>query len=235
MSSENVRRSPRARSSPSAPFNPARRNKASTVSPQRGALSPTAAASAGSAAPKRPSSSRLHRKREFGGGVPSKLCVMRFSGWGASPSLAGGGGSLLECDSAPAAPRAGTDAKSQLAPSGAQRRTQRKLTPAGRRSTTRRICSRRGSPTGSVAARRRRRRADGPSPRASRVSRASQSLASNNASMAGLAFTTDPGGNRIASRALSASHSRGAPSGLKVAAACSRARGVRSAADDGGE
>ena len=93
----------------------------------------------------------------------------------------------------------------------------------------------RRSPKGSVAARRRRRRADGPSPRTSRASSASRSLAPNKASMAGLALTTKPGGDRIASRALSFSHSSGASSRSKAAAACSRDSGVRSAADDGGE
>ena len=43
----------------------ARPSRASTNSPRRGAFAPIAAASEGCAAPKRPSSSRVHRKREF--------------------------------------------------------------------------------------------------------------------------------------------------------------------------
>ena len=152
------------------------------------------------------------------------------SGCGASRSFAGASGSSL------ATPRAGADTKSQLAPPGPAMRTQCKLTLTGRRSTTRRICSRRGaSSKGRVAARRRKRRADGPSPCTSRASSASRSLAPNRASMAGLALTSKPGGDRIASRALSFSHASGASSRSKAAAACSRECGVRSAADDGGE
>ena len=144
--------------------------------------------------------------------------------------FAGADGSSL------ATPRAGTDSKSHVAPPGPAMRTQRKLTPIGRRSTTSRIGSRRdGSPMGSVAARWRRRRAEGPSPRISRASSASQSLAPNRASMAGLALTTKPGGTRIASRALSFSHSSGASCRSKAAAAWSRDGADGSAADDSGE
>jgi len=57
--------------------------------------------------------------------------------------------------------------------------------------------------------------------------------------MAGLALTTKPGGERIASRALSfthsRTHSRGAADGSKAATACSRGRATKSTADVGGE
>ncbi len=69
VSPEKVCRSPSTRASSSPPSNPARRTRASTDSPRRGALAPTAATSAGCDAPNRPSSSRVHRKREFGVGA----------------------------------------------------------------------------------------------------------------------------------------------------------------------
>ena len=232
MSPEKVCRSPRARANASPPSNPVRRRRASTVSPRWGALAPTAATSAGCVAPNRPSSSRVHRKREFGDSVPprSRRRIVGFRTSGCGPSALGGRGRL-------AARRAQGWSRRQK-PARASRRADAdaaQIDAAGRRSTTRRICSSRGSPIGSVAANRRRRRADGPSPRASRVSSASQSLASNKASIAGLALTTKPGGKRIARRALSASHSPGASCGSKAAAACSRDNTVSSAADEGGE
>ncbi len=164
-----------------------------------------------------------------GAGSSRKSGADISSGCGILWSFAGAGGSSLTT------PRAGADSNSHVAPPGPAMRTQRKLTPIGRRSTTRRICSRRGSPMGSVAARWRRRRADGPSARTSRASSASQSLAPNRASMDGLALTTRPGGDTIASRALALSHSFGASSRAKAAAPCARDCARRSAADDGGE
>ena len=160
---EKVCRPARARTSSPPPSSSARPSRASTDSPRCGPFAPTAAASAGWAAPKRPSSSSVHRKREFSGGGPPTSGAGGSSGGAASrPSAAGGGAAL-------AAPRAGIDAKSHVAPAGAGTRAQRKLTLIRRRSTTKRMpSSRGGSPTGSVAARWRRRRALGPSPRSSR-------------------------------------------------------------------
>ena len=60
-------------------------------------------------------------------------------------------------------------------------------------------------------------------------------LASNKASIAGLAATIRAGGKRIARRALSASHSGARHCGSKAAAACSRDNTASSAADEGGE
>ena len=167
----------------------------------------------GCAAPKRPSSSSVHRKREFGGGDPPTAGGGSSSGGATSWPSAGGEGSAV------AAPRAGSDAKSHVPPPGAGMRTQRKLTLTGRRSTRKRMpSSRGGSPTGSVAARWRSRRALGPSPRSSRAPSASPSLTSNSASIAGLAATIRADGYAIASRALSPSQSGGASRGSKVTA-----------------
>ncbi len=207
----------------------ARRRSVSTVSPRRGALAPTAAASAGCAAPNRPSRSRVHKKRDFGGGDSPKSGSGGSSGFGASRTSAGAGGARL------AAPRAGTDTSSHVAPPGAETRAQRKLTLVGRRSRTKPMRSRRdGSPTGNVAAKWRRRRALGPSPCMSRASSASKSSAPNKASMAGVAATIRAGGLTIAKRALSLRQSCGARSGSKAAAASSRDRSARSAGAIGG-
>ena len=206
-----------------------RRIRASRASPRCGALAPTAAASMGWAAPKWSSSSSVHRKREFGGGGPPGSGAAGSSGGGASGSSTGGGGSAL------AAPRAGIDAKSQLSPPGAATRAQRKLTLIGRRSTTKRKASSCSGPTGRVAARWRRRRALGPSPRTSRASSASKLSTPNNASMAGLASTMRAGGNAIASRALSPSQSAGPSRGSKAAVVRSGERTASSAGVDGGE
>ena len=182
-------------------------------SPRSGALAPTAATSTGCDSPKRPSSSRVHRKREFGGAalsgcgdnLSSKPDAGISSDRKASRSGPGADGS------SDAMPRAGIDARTQVASPGPAMRMQCKLRLTGRLSRTTRIGSRRGGPpTGSVAARRRRRRANGPSPPISRASSASQSLAPNRASIAGLAFTRKPAGKRSASRALPLSHSCGA-------------------------
>ena len=133
-------------------------------------------------------------------------------------------------------PRAGTDTSSHVAPPGAETRAQRKLTLVGRRSRTKFMrSSRDGSPTGNVAAKWRRRRALGPSPRTSRASSASKSSAPNKASMAGLAATIRAGGPTIAARALSLRQSCGAHCGSKAAAASSRDRSARSAGAIGGE
>ena len=227
---EKVCRPARARTNSPPPSSSARPSRASTDSPRCGPFAPTAAASAGWAAPKRPSSSSVHRKREFSGGGPPTSGAGGSSGGAASRPSAGGGGAAL------AAPRAGIDAKSHVAPAGAGTRAQRKLTLIRRRSTTKRMpSSRAGSPTGSVAARWRRRRALGPSPRSSRASSAFVSLTSNNASMAGLAATIRTGGNAIASRALSPSQSGGASRGSKAAPASSGDWTAGSRADGGGE
>ena len=129
-----------------------------------------------------------------------------------------------------AAPKAGIDTKSNVAPCATATRAQRKLTLAGRRSTTKRMrSSRGGSPIGNVAARWRRRRALGPSPSMSRASSASKSLAAKKASAAGLATTIRAGGLTIAKRALSLRQSCGACSGSKNAAASCGMRSARSA------
>ena len=68
MTRENVSCSPTTRASSSPPSIPTRRKNASSDSPRSGALVPTAATSTGWGAPKRPSSSRVQRKRAFGDG-----------------------------------------------------------------------------------------------------------------------------------------------------------------------
>ena len=65
---ENVSRLPIRAASSSACSISARSRSCSSVSPGRGAASPSAATSKGSVAPKRPSGSSVHRKRDFGVG-----------------------------------------------------------------------------------------------------------------------------------------------------------------------
>ena len=65
---ENVSRLPIRAASSSACSISARRRSWSSVSPGRGAASPSAATSKGSVGPKRPSGSIVHRKRNFGAG-----------------------------------------------------------------------------------------------------------------------------------------------------------------------
>ena len=84
--------------------NPTRWRSASRDSPRWGALDPIAATSTGSGTPNRPSSSRVHRKREFGDGVLAgtdgaltKSAVAARSGCGASRSFAGAR-RLVACD-----------------------------------------------------------------------------------------------------------------------------------------
>ncbi len=172
---------------------------------------------------KGPKEARIRRRG------PLKTGSGGSSGGRASRPPAGGGGSAV------AAPRAGIDAKSKVVPAGARTRTQRKLTLVGRRSMTKRMPSSRGGrPIGNVAARWRKRRALGPSPRTSRASRASVSSTPNKASSAGLASTMRAGGLAIANRALSLSHSVGASRRSKAAApSCDWTAG--SGADGDGE
>ena len=222
------------RMSSSPPSNPARRRRASTDSPRWGALAPTAATSTGCGAPKRPSSSRVHRKREFGdgGAGPSGR---RPAASLRRRSFAAVGGRETARRSRRPEPEPTARATSRL-PAPAMR-TQRKLTLIGRRSTTsasaRDAAARRweaSPPDGAGAAR------DGPSPRSSRASSASQSLAPNKASMAGLALTIRARRGQDRQPRLVVQPVSAAPAADRRPRRLRRATSAAgSAADDGGE
>ena len=191
---EKVCRSPNTRTSSPPRSNPTRRRRASTdsaglrrVRADRGDKHGIGRAEA--ALPvKRPQEARMGRRRvsACGAGFPAKSGAAYL--W--APELravAGVGGS-----SARRAQRPESTAKASSRPPAPAIRAQRKLTLiARRRSTTRRIRSRRGGPpTGSVAARWRRRRADRPlAPHQPGFERLASS-APKKASTAGLALTT---------------------------------------------
>ena len=205
----------------------------------RARWSPTAATSTGSGAPKRPSSSRVHRKREFGdGGLAA--CGAGFSpksGPKHLPAAELRGPLRAQAARSLAAPRAGAVAKSQLAPPGPRHADAAQI-DAGRAPAddkahlleTRRL------------AKRKRRRQAAQAPRR-------RSLAPHQPSLERLAVLGAEQSEHGRARAHDKARGRqdreprlvlqplasGASSRSKAAAACSRDCGVRSAADDGGE
>ncbi len=147
----------------------------SRLSPARGAAPPSAAASAGSAAPNRPSPSNLQRKRR--------------PRWAAACAAAAAGraaGSRDSCARPVAAPADGASSAVRMrkgAPSAVAIRKQRTLRLSARYPLSRRMRSSRGWPAmGNVAARRRNWRAFGPSPDSRRLWKSARSSAPTSAS-----------------------------------------------------